>query len=167
MIVLKISTKESIETKEEWERFALEKSDLRVEFEEQNVGDYNTNLVTIEVKMSIDDFIASAIDRVERKDGTLYERLNSQLDRLIADPRPVKVFLLIGDIEDRISDIHRNSVHGFMAKICCKGNINDCLATRASMNGVNFVKLTDEDDWMDFIYRIVRLSEKYKKQLMK
>ena len=164
MIVLKISTKESQETKEEWERFALEKSDLRVEFEEQNVGDYNTNLVTIEVKMSIDDFIASAVDRVERKDGTLYERLNNQLNRLIADPRPVKVFLLIGDIKDRISDIHTNSVHGFMAKICCKGNINDCSATCASMNGVKFVKLTDEDDWMDFIYRIVRLSEKYQKK---
>lgn len=165
MINLNIDTRESEKTKKDWVEFAKNKKDLQINFEKQDVGDYGTDLMVSEVKLSIDDFIDSAISRPERLDGSQYERLNTQLEGLIEDPRPVKFFLIIGDIEDRWSEIHPNSVNGFLGKVCCQGNINDCLATKAVMNGVSLLKLTDEDDWMDFIYRTARLSEKYKKLL--
>lgn len=160
MVFMFVDTREDAEKRKEWEDFQKTKKDLDIEFTSLKTGDVASKDGVMEIKHTVDDLISSEIWDMEREDGTTYERLNEQLDRLILDPRPVKVLMVIGDMDERYSAVHENSVCGIIAKVPCKGSINDAIAGDCAIHGVSYIQITDSNNYMEIIYRIFRMAEK-------
>ena len=125
--------------------------DLTVEVEALSVGDFQTEYMILERK-ELNDFISSFTQRKSRKDGTCYERLESQLKRLKEHPAPRKVLLIHGDMDTIYSGIHPNSVLGFIASLVMK---YDWLTVLPLISGC---------DWSYLVYRLGVKAEKYCKE---
>jgi ERCC4-type nuclease len=129
----------------------LDYPDLEVTLKALSVGDFETEYMIVERK-ELNDFISSFTTKKERKDGTTYERLDSQLERLKEHPAPVKVLLIHGDMEDIHSRIHPHSVIGFIASLTVK---YPWLCVLPLVSGL---------DWSYLVYRLGVKAEKYYKE---
>lgn len=125
--------------------------DLTVEVEALPCGDFETDYMICERK-ELNDFVSSFTTRKSRKDGTQYERLESQLKRLEEHPAPVKVLLIHGDMDTIYSGIHPHSVVGFIASLTVK---YPWLCVLPLVSGL---------DWSYLVYRLGVKAEKYYKE---
>ena len=125
---------------------ACDYKDLKVVIKSIKTGDYTNSYMVVEVKASIDDFISSFTSRKQRKDGSEYKRMESQLERLLAIDKPIKIILINGSMKDAYSRVHPNSIRGMIASIICQGIT---------------VLWTDDPDWPEMVYRLHRKSLKY------
>ena len=112
-------------------------------------GDYVNPSMVLERK-TMDDFVSSMTGKSIRKDGSVYERLESQIERILAHPASVKVLLIIGDIKSAFSRIHPNSVRGMIAKIISLG--------------ITVLWVMDGEDWVDLVIRLHKKVLKYCKE---
>ena len=122
--------------------------DLNVEVEALSVGDFETKYMIVERK-ELNDFVSSFTTKKNRKDGTTYERLESQLERLRGHPAPVKVLLIHGDMEAVHSNIHPHSILGFIASLSVK------------YSWLRVLPLISGVDWSYLVYRLGVKAEKY------
>ena len=144
--ILCIDSRESLETKQYFIDKASIDPNLTVQVCKLETGDYQNRVMVLESK-SIDDFISSFTEKIQRKDGTYYHRLESQINRMLDMDKPVRTLLIHGDLQNAHSNIHPNSVHGQIASIISKG--------------ITVLKIPDHEDYRDMIYRIHNKSLKY------
>ncbi len=125
--------------------------DLNVIVKALGVGDFETEYLIVERK-ELNDFISSFTARKTRKDGTQYERLESQLERLKEHPAPVKVLLIHGDMKSVHSQIHPHSIIGYIASLTVK------------YPWLKVLPLVNGCDWSYLVYRLGVKAEKYYKE---
>lgn len=115
--------------------------------------DIATELVGIELK-EIGDFISAVINISERKDGTEYERMESQFQRMLEDPRPVKILFIHGSLENSYSNLHPNSFRGMLASYMARG--------AAANPPVQVIWISEDNfDWVDLVLRLCVKTMKY------
>lgn len=120
--------------------------ELEIEVKALPVGDYSSKYMVIERK-ELDDLISSFTKRVVRKDGTTYNRFESQLKRLVDVDKPTKTVFIHGSMKDKYSKVHPNAVRGVVAKFIA--------------NDISVIWEEACGDWADQIYRIYIKDEKY------
>lgn len=135
-----------METKEAFQNLSLGRKNVHIIYKAFTVGDFVTKDMIVESK-EINDFISSFTQRITRKDGTVYRRLESQVKRLLDAPQPVKIILLHGGWETVYSNIKQNSVLGQIASITAQG--------------IQVIWLPKDTDWVYFTYRLAVKAEKY------
>ena len=145
-IVLGVDTRESMETKTAFQKLSDARKNVYIIYKAFKVGDFVTKDMIVESK-EINDFISSFTERRKRKDGTVYRRLESQVERLLDAPQPVKIILLHGGWETVYSNIKQNSVLGQIASITAQG--------------IQVIWLPQNTDWVYFTYRLAVKAEKY------
>ena len=143
---LYIDTREGEAVAWKFKSLAMDNPEVELRFVPLPVGDAANEVMIIEFK-SIDDFISSFTQQKHRKDGTVYERMDSQKGRMIDDNRPVKILLIHGDLEDAYSRIHPNSVRGMVASILAQG--------------ISIFWVGDNFDWPDLVMRLHLKTMKY------
>jgi ERCC4-type nuclease len=99
---------------------AEDHKDLNVEICALPTADYENQYMIIESK-SVSDFVSSITQRIPRKDGTIYERLTEQVERMLSSDKPIRIILIHGDLEDLHSGINHNSIRGMIASIVARG----------------------------------------------
>lgn len=150
MLIMKliVDSREPYWVKEKFKDLSNEVNDLTVEITSLPAGDFKTNKFIIERK-TLDDFISSFTSKTERKDGSEYERLPEQLDKLKHEDKALmKMFLIIGEnYSDAFSEVNPHSINGVLAKLTALG--------------FNVVMMSNSNDWIDYIYRLCRMYDKY------
>ena len=119
-MVLAVDSRESSIVRAKFKSMEQDYKDLEIEIKALKTGDYEDENIILENK-SIDDFISSFTQRTKRKDGSDYERLDSQLKRLIEMDKPIKIIMIHGRLEDAYSQVHPNAVRGMVASCICQG----------------------------------------------
>ena len=140
---LLVDSREPYWIKQKFKDMSETYDDLNVKITALKTGDYCNNYFICERK-ELDDFISSFTAR-KRKD---YERLKQQTGRMLNAPQPIKIFLIIGeDFSKAYSQVNEHSFNGQLAKLTALG--------------FNVVMMSKNNDFIDYIYRLVRLSRKY------
>lgn len=144
--LLKQDSRESAMIKAKFQSMACDLKDLTVEICALKIADYENLYMLLEFK-NIGDFVSSFTEKIFRKDGTQYFRLQSQIDRMLRSDKPYKILMIYGDLEDLHSSINPNSVRGMVASILAKG--------------INVIWLHKGENYPDMIYRLHRKTLKY------
>lgn len=143
---LEVDTRESLAIKRVWRLLEEDYKDLKIIFKALKTFDYSNMYMGIEFK-TINDFVSSFTEKIFRKDGTQYNRLDSQIKRMLASDKPYKFLMIYGNLEDLHSGINHNSVRGMIASIAAKG--------------IHVIWLPKGENYPDMIYRIHRKTLKY------
>ena len=146
---LYVDSRESRKTKEEFIKLGETEKNLVVFIVAMTTGDFRNKYAIMEAK-SIDDLISSITQKIPRKNGTIYERLDEQVARLISDPAMYKYLLVHGNLDECYSKIHPNAVRGQLASI--------------SAQGINLVWQPANFDFNDMVLRIHYKTMKYGEQ---
>ena len=144
-MLMAIDSREPYEIYEEFKTLSETVDDLKVIRKKLDTGDYLTEHFIIERK-TLDDLISSMFPKKDSE----YERLDSQLDRLVQMKQPIKILLITGsNFEDAYSGINEHSFNGKLAKIPFK------------WEGVQVQIISESNDWIDYVYRLCRMANKY------
>jgi ERCC4-type nuclease len=146
MSILSVDSREPSDVKNKFLSMAKIHKDLEIEVKALKTGDFENEVMIIESK-TIDDFISSFTTSKTRKDGSEYERLESQIKRMLKLNKPRKILLIHGNLKDCYSNIHPAAVRGMISKIVALGII--------------VLWVTEEENWHDLIYRLHKKTIKY------